>query len=196
MDQRFITAFTSPGETVLLGHKMRPFSLKHRLALMAVGSPFVTPDKPLTVIDLLVAVKICSEQSIRKLTFMDVCRMAVIKARPYQMEGYVKSFHEYSNVGNWPKFWDRGKQQASSSKGVPWILAVISNLISNGWDEEAAWALPESQAIWYHTAISVRNGNDVSLMSDEDDDIMKNFKEFAEEAKSKPRVRKPTKATR
>jgi hypothetical protein len=175
---------------------MRPFSLKHRLALHAIESPFVTADKPMSVIDLFQAVKICSEKSIRKLTFIDVLRMSRIKAKPELMEQYAKAFHAYSNVSHWPKFWDRGRQNASSSKGVPWILAVVSNLITNGWEEEAAWSLPETQAIWYHTAISIRNGNDVSLQSDEDDDIIKNFKQFAEEAKAKPRVRKPNKAQR
>ena len=196
MDLRFIKAFTEPGETVLLGYRMRPFSLKHRLALHAIESPFVTADKPMSVIDLFQAVKICSEKSIRKLTFIDVLRMSRIKAKPELMEQYAKAFHAYSNVSHWPKFWDRGRQNASSSKGVPWILAVVSNLITNGWEEEAAWSLPETQAIWYHTAISIRNGNDVSLQSDEDDDIIKNFKQFAEEAKAKPRVRKPNKAQR
>jgi hypothetical protein len=195
MDLRFIKAFTAPGETVLLGHRMRPFSLKHRLALHAIDSPFVSEGKPMTLLDLFVAVKICSEKSIRRLTFMDVVRMSYIKANPDKIESYVRAFHEYSNVTNWPKFWDRDKQQASG-KGVPWMLAVVSNLVSSGWDEESAWSLPESQAIWYHTAISIRNGNDVSLLSDDDEDIMKNFKQFAEEAKAKPRIRKPQKATK
>jgi hypothetical protein len=34
------------------------------------------------------------------------------------------------------------------------------------------------------------------LLSDEDEEIMKNFKQFAEEAKAKPRIRKPQKATK
>jgi hypothetical protein len=193
MDLRFIKAFTAPGETRLLGYRLRPFCLKHRLALHAIESPFVTPDKPMTVLDLFVAVKICAEKSIRRLTFMDVVRMSVIKSKPDKLESYIKVFHEHSNIGCWPKFWEKSRQQASSN-GVPWMLSVVSNLIANGWDEEAAWSLPESQAVWYHTAISIRNGNDVSILSDEDEDIMKNFKQFAEEAKARPRIRKPTKA--
>jgi hypothetical protein len=164
------------------------------MALHAIESPFVSEGKPMTVGDLFVALKVCSERSIRKLTLMDVIRMSYLNANPHKMEGYAKAFHDYSNVGNWPKFWDRNKQQASG-KGIPWMLAVVSNLISNGWDEESAWSLPESQAIWYHTAVSIRNGNDVSLLSDDDEDIIKNFKQFEEEAKSKPRIRKNQKTT-
>ena len=192
MDLRFIKAFTAPGETRLLGYRLRPFCLKHRLALHAVESPFVTPDKPMTILDLFVAVKICAERSVRGLSFMDVVRLSSIKVKPEKMEVYVKAFHEYSNISNWPKFWDKNKQ--ASSKGTPWILNVVSNLIANGWDEEAAWSLPESQAIWYHTAISMRNGNEVSLMTDDDEDIMKDFHKIAEEAKARPRVRRQTKA--
>lgn len=195
MDSRFIAAFTVPGDTTLLGHRMRPFSLKHRMALHAIGSPFVTEGKAMSVYDLFVAVKICSEKSIRKLTFMDIVRLSYIKANPEKIDEYAKAFLDYSNVSNWPKFWDRNKQQASG-KGIPWILAVVSNLISNGWEEEAAWSLPESQAIWYHTAISIRGGNDVSLLSNEDESIMQNFKQLTEEAKAKPRVRRANKHTK
>lgn len=195
MDLRFIKAFTSPGETMLLGHKMRPFSLKHRLALHAIESPFVTPGKAMTVVDLFQAVKICAEKPIRKLTFMDACRMSYIKAKPGRLEEYVKAFFEHSNISHWPKFWERSKQEGGS-KGVPWILSVVNNLIGNGWEEEAAWSLPESQAIWYHTAISIRNGNDVSLMSDGEEDVMANFEKFAAEAKAKPRIYKKQKATK
>lgn len=192
MDQRFVKAFTSPGETRLLGYRMKPFSLKHRLALHAIESPFVTEGKGVSVLDLFMAVKVCAEKSVRKLTFLDVVRMSVIKAKPAKFNEYVAAFHAYSHVAEWPKFWD-GKQQASS-KGGPWILTVVSNLIGNGWEEEAAWSLPEAQAIWYHTAISMRNGNTVSLMTDDDEAIMADFKKLAEEAKAKPRVRRPTKA--
>ena len=193
MDARFIRAFTAPGETSLLGHRMKPFSLKHRMALHAVESPFVTPGKEVSVLDLFIALKICSEQSIRRLSLMDVIRISFIKAKPKKIEGYIMAFHEYSNVANWPKFWDKEKRQGGSN-GVPWILSVVSNLISNGWSEEDAWALPESQAVWYHTAISINNGNDVSIMSEQDEEIMKNFEQIAKEAKAKPRVRRPQKS--
>ena len=193
MDARFIRAFTSPGETLLLGHRMKPFSLKHRMALHAVESPFVTPGKEVSVLDLFVAVKICSEKSIRRLSFMDVVRMSFIKAKPNKIEGYIMAFHDYSNVANWPKFLEKEKRQGGSN-GVPWMLSVVSNLISNGWSEEDAWSLPESQAIWYHSAISINNGNDVSIMSEQDEDVMKNFEQIAKEAKAKPRVRRPQKS--
>lgn len=193
MDARFIKAFTSPGETTLLGHRMKPFSLKHRLALHAVESPFVTPGKPVSLLDLFVAVKICAETSIRRLSLMDVIRMSYIKAKPNRINDYVMAFHDYSNVANWPKFWDREKQKGNSS-GIPWILSVASGLISKGWSEEDAWSLPESQAIWYHSAISINNGNDVSIMSEQDEHIMNNFESIAKEAKAKPRVRRPQKS--
>jgi len=190
MDARFIRAFTAPGETTLLGHRMKPFCLKHRMALHAVESPFVTPGKAVSVLDLFIAVKICAEKSIRRLSLMDVIRMSYIKAKPDRLDGYIVAFHQYSNISNWPKFWENEKKQGGST-GIPWILSVACNLISKGWSEEDAWSLPESQAVWYHTAISINNGNDVAIMSEQDEDIMKNFKELAKEAKAKPRVRRP-----
>ena len=195
MDARFIRAFTSPGETLLLGHRMKPFCLKHRLALHAIESPFVTPGKAVTVLDVFVAVKICAEQSIRRLSLLDVIRMAYIKAKPERLDGYIMAFHAYSNVANWPKFWENEKRQGGAS-GVPWILSVATNLISKGWSEEAAWSLPESQAVWYHTAISINNGNDVSVMSEQDEHVMKNFESITKEAKARPRIRKPQKANK
>lgn len=189
MDVRFIRAFTAPGKTVLLGHRMKPFCLKHRLALHAIESPFVTPGKELTLDDLFIAVKICSEGSIRKLSFMDVFRMSAFKAKPDKLQATIRAFHEYSNVSAWPKFWDKEKQQGTS-KGLPWILSVITNLICNGWSEEDAWSLPECQAVWYHTAISISNGNEVCVLSHEDEEIIKNFETLTKEAKARPRVRK------
>lgn len=195
MDARFIKAFTMPGETNLLGYRMRPFSLKHRLALLAIESPFVTPDKPMTVHDLFIAVKICAEKPIRRLTFMDMMRVSWISAKPSRFDVYVKAFYDHSNIAHWPKFWERNKQGGNSS-GAPWVLNVVSSLIANGWEEEAAWSLPESQAIWYHTALSINNGNDVSLMSDDQEDIIANFDKFVAEAKAKPRIYKKQKATK
>jgi len=192
MDLRFVKAFTSPGETRLLGYRMKPFSLKHRLALHAIESPFVTEGKGVSILDLFMAVKVCAEKSVRRLSFMDVVRMSAIKAKPAKFNEYVEAFHAYSHVAEWPKFWDNNKQ--ASSKNVPWCLTVVSSLISNGFDEEAAWSLPEAQAIWYHTAFSINNGNTVSLMTDADEEIMKDFKKLAEEAKARPRVRRQTKA--
>lgn len=71
---------------------------------------------------------------------------------------------------------------------------MASGLISKGWSEEDAWSLPESQVIWYHSAISINNGNDVSIMSEQDEHIMNNFESIAKEAKAKPRVRRPQKS--
>lgn len=59
MDERFLRAWFCREHTVL-GRKLRPFSLAHRLVLEAVGSPFMAPDRPFTMSDLCVAVRICA----------------------------------------------------------------------------------------------------------------------------------------
>ena len=60
----------------------------------------------MSVLDIFVAVKICAEKSIRRLSFMDIVRMSAIKANPSKVKTYIDAFHEYSNVSHWPKFWD------------------------------------------------------------------------------------------
>ena len=42
MDARFLSAFTDPAPVRMLGRIVYPFCLKHRVRLMAMGSPLMS----------------------------------------------------------------------------------------------------------------------------------------------------------
>jgi hypothetical protein len=63
---------------------------------------------------------------------------------------------------------------------VPWPLSIVANLIANGITEQRAWEMPECQAIWLNSALAIRKGADVAIMSPEEEAFM-----AEEEAKDK-----------
>jgi hypothetical protein len=84
----------------------------------------------------------------------------------------LKAFSDYILVAHWPKFWEQTSKKSAGSKGVPWPLAIISNLISSGIEEKRAWEMPECQAIWLNSALAISKGADVSIMSPEEEAFM------------------------
>jgi len=63
---------------------------------------------------------------------------------------------------------------------VPWPLSIVANLIASGIEEKRAWEMPECQAIWLNSALAIRKGADVAIMSPEEEAFM-----AEEEAKEK-----------
>jgi hypothetical protein len=59
-------------------------------------------------------------------------------------------------------------------------VAIVANLIASGIDEKRAWEMPECQAIWLNSALAIRKGADVAIMSPEEEAFM-----AEEEAKEK-----------
>jgi hypothetical protein len=57
------------------------------------------------------------------------------------------------------------------------VLGVIAGLIQNGIEEERAWNMPESQAIWMNSAFSMNKGADISLMTTEEEKFMDDLRE-------------------
>jgi hypothetical protein len=87
-------------------------------------------------------------------------------------------------VSNWPKFWEQNKKKSGGSSGLPWPLAIVSNLIANGIPEQRAWEMPECQAIWLNSAFAIGKGADVAIMSPEEEAFM--AEEEAKESASNP----------
>lgn len=174
MDSRFVNAFTVPTRIKFLGRTLHPFCLKHRLMLMALGSPLVEDAGAVTPVDLVIAAQVCSEKVIGDYTFWDRVWIWRLGRDPELMARAVKAFAEYVGLDDWPKFWskpEKSKGRAEDS-GIPWVLAVVANLIQGGMTEEEAWNVPESQAIWYNSAFAMNKGADLSLMTTEEERMM------------------------
>lgn len=178
MDKRFIGAFTDPAGISLLGRRLYPFCLKHRVRLMAIDSPFMTGDD-CSPLDLLLAIQICAEEPIGKLTLTDRMRLLKYVKRDGRFTADVDKFVAYLNINNWPKFWEKNKAKSGGDSGMPWILTIISTLISGGIDEQRAWEMPECQAIWLSSAMSVSKGADINILTTEDEEAMQEMRSLA-----------------
>ncbi len=173
MDRRFILAHTDPEPDEVLGYRLAPFCLRDRLRLHAIDSPFVegTGFTPAAVV---AALKTCAGQSLREITMKDKALLARMDAEPEFMQKTIAQFCGRMYVEHWPKFWETGKLEQRAS-GMPWVLGLVANLISNGVPEERAWTMPECQAVWLSTCFSGMKGAEVNLLTTEDEEAMAAF---------------------
>lgn len=185
MDRRFLNAYVDPAPFRLLGRTLYPWCLKYRVRLMAFDSPLVTGSREITPADLLFACQVCAEEPLGgKIGWVDQLRVASLCRDPARFQGMLTAFAGYILVNDWPKFWEQTKKSGGGDKGVPWPLSIVANLIASGIDEKRAWEMPECQAIWLNSALAIRKGADVAIMSPEEEAFM--AEEEAREAASNP----------
>jgi len=181
MDKRFLDAFIDPAPFRMLGRTLYPWCLKYRVRLMAFESPLVTGSRGITAADLLFACQVCAEEPLGgRIRWIDQLRMMHLARNPSKFERMLEAFAGYILVQDWPKFWEQSKKSGGGDKGVPWPLAIVANLIASGIPEKRAWEMPECQAIWYNSALAIRKGADVAIMSPDEEAFM-----AEEEAKEK-----------
>lgn len=186
MDRRFLNAHIDPAPFRLLGRTLYPWCLKYRVRLHAFESPLLSPGKGISPADLLFACKVCAEEPLGgKLSIMDKLRLAYLCRNPSKFEALLTAFAGYVLVEDWPKFWEQDAKKSGGSKGLPWPISVVANLIANGIPEKRAWEMPECQAIWLNTAFAIRKGVDVAVMSPEEEAFIESeLKREAEASKS------------
>ena len=183
MDRRFLNAYVDPAPFRILGRTLYPWCLKYRVRLMAFDSPLVTGSRGVTPADLIFACQVCAEEQLGDVGWRDRLRILVLNRNPLKFERLLEAFAGYILVQDWPKFWEQNKAKSGGGdKGVPWALSIVTNLIANGITEQRAWEMPECQAIWLNSALAIRKGADVSIMSPEEEAFM--AEEEAKEAAS------------
>jgi hypothetical protein len=151
---------------------------------MAFDSPLITGARGVTPADLIFACQVCAEEPLGEIGIIDRLRLNRLNENPAKFEMLLEAFAGYILVGNWPKFWEQDNKKSGGSKGVPWPLSVIANLVANGIPEKRAWEMPECQAIWLNAAFAVRKGADVAIMSPGEEAFI--AEEKAREAASNP----------
>ncbi len=194
MDRRFLNAYVDPAPFRLLGRVLYPWCLKYRVRLMAFDSPLVTGSRGITPADLIFACQVCAEEPLGEIGWRDQLRILHLGRRPEKFERLVEAFAGYILVQDWPKFWEQTKTKGGGDKGVPWPLSIVANLIASGIPEQRAWEMPECQAIWLNTALAIRKGADVSIMSPEEEAFMadEEAKEAAASASNPAKESPPT----
>jgi hypothetical protein len=142
---------------------------------MAFDSPLVTGSRGISPSDLLFACKVCAEEPLGgKIGFVDELRLMSLARNPAKFDAMLTAFAGYILVQDWPKFWEQSKTKSGGGdKGVPWPLAIVANLMAEaGIPEKRAWEMPECQAIWLNSALAIRKGADVAIMSPEEEAFM------------------------
>jgi len=175
MDKRFLSAFTDPARIKILGRFVSPFSMLHRVQLEAAESPLLRGGDDIRPIDLLVAVKVCAGEPLGKPSWKDSWYLGKMANNPQYFVEQVDRFSKFVLVESWPKFWER-KTTGGQSNGVPWCLAVVANLVSNGIPMEQAWKMPESQAIWMNSAFAVIKGAELKVLTTDEEKLMDEIK--------------------
>ena len=100
---------------------------------------------------------------------MDKLRIIRMNRNPDRFRMMLDAFAGYILVHDWPKFWEQDEKKSGGSKGLPWPMSIVSNLVANGVPYKQAWEMPECQAIWLNAAFAMRKGVDVAIMSPEEE---------------------------
>ena len=157
----------------ILGRFVYPFCLKHRLHLLALESPLVMDGKEITAADLLLAVKVCAEEPIDRVTWRDQWEALKMKHRPGYLNEQLERFVAFTLLTQWPKFWEKQGKTSGSVNSIPWVLQVVCNLMKHGFPEERAWMMPEAQAVWMSTGFNsiAQGGSEIELMTTDEEEL-------------------------
>jgi len=189
IDSRFNQAVkTSILEVEVCGRVLKPMCLRHRLILQEIESPLLIPEKSVSPQDLIVAARILSTYDLKEMLSVtatkaeaDVFFKLFLDNEEYKRQ--MDNMSEYMNMqDNMPIMWDREK--TSSSRGVPVVLACVTNLTRNGIGYEMAWTMPEAEAMWMYLANVIADGGDINILTQEDLDSMKRLEAMEEKIKA------------
>lgn len=189
MDGRFLESFTLlPSQKEICGRITKPLSLRHRIILTAIKSPFVSGESMPDSKDVIIFAKILSSHDMSEMmtsspTKEDAQWMMKMDEDPDAFIDQVEMCYKIiQDQAKWPVFWESKK--SSRSSGSPWVLSVVCNLVKNGVPLETAWIMPESQAIWMNAVFSINAGAEINIVSEDDKRAMEQLKEIEERIKS------------
>jgi len=183
MDARFLKATTVlPYQDKVCGRTLRAFSLRHRVALEAIESPFLKPEGgTFTALDVILAVKILSThdkcEMVSPLSLMDRFFLLLLGlSRKYRSRVIGRIVGCISASLSYPKFWKKENQsKAKEIERIPFTLSCVSTLTRNGCSLEEAWTMPEGEAVWMTVAHALFNGAKIDVLSTEEEEDLKNF---------------------
>ena len=184
MDKRFLEAFLTPSRTKVEGYDLYPWCRKHRIWLEALGSPFVDHDKPCSPADLIIALQICSEIEVGRLTLRERWVAYRLHADPARFkEACAAMLAHMDTSSRWPRFWERKNEGGGPGGTIPWHLSILCNLVKNGVGYDQALQMPESKAIWLSTGFLISNGAKLDVLSTDDEDLLDSLSEIEAQKK-------------
>lgn len=173
----------------VLGERLRPFCLWHRLLLEITDSPFLRGGRT-GFVELYAAVCMCRMGfgewlRARPLSRWEKWRLARL-ARRYDVETECRKFEAYMrDYFSPPAFWQ--KSSGSDGEGLPpETVAIAGQIIAvTGWEEERAWMLPLGKAYWYAAIFARVAGSDLKFVTETDEQFEILRKLRADYAKAK-----------
>lgn len=189
-DLRFLASCLVPKRTRILGKNLKPFCLKYRLWLQAIESPFLEANKEIKIDDLIIALKICSGESLDRAKWSDYWTALKLTLFKDTRVNAFKAFVNYSQThDNYPKFYDNSNKSSGSSTGLPWELSIIANLCRNGISYEEALNMPEASAMWLSTAFSMHSGAKLDLLTTDDEALIDHLAKLRDEELNKTQTK-------
>lgn len=183
MDARYLQATTVlPHQDKVCGRTLRPFCLRHRIALETIESPFLDPaNKKFDPVQVVMAARILStydkEEMARPLSFIEklyVSRMAISKKYYSRCVGTILGCIKHSL--SYPKLWQKEEKKGNKRyEDIPFPLSCVASLCRNGVSLEEAWTMPEGEAVWMSVANAIYNGAKLDIISTEQEKDLENF---------------------
>jgi len=187
MDKRFLRAFLTPSRTVIEGYSLYPWCIKHRLWLEGIESPFMEHEKPIGIPDLILALRLCSEQGIGEPTWREKWLAYRLHADPARFYLACRAFSDHTNTSDsWPKFYTPKDGKGEGGSNIPWVLSIMTNLIKNGITYQDAMQMPESKAIWLSTAFAISAGAKLELLTTEEEELIDHLQQVEDSKKNEP----------
>lgn len=181
-DLRFFSAFLTPAGTSILGKKLKPFCLKHRIFLEGIASPYLQQDKELTPTDLIIALKICADESIDGFTLREKWQALVLTLSKRRLAEASLAFVQHINQqASYPKFYDKKASEGKSD--IPWQLSILATLIRNGITYSDALNMPEAKALWLATAFNIQLGAKLDILTTDDEELIDHLAKLEAENK-------------
>lgn len=172
-DQRFFDAFLTPASSLVLGRRLKPMCIKHRIFLEGIGSPFVREDAQLTIPDLIIALKVCGDELIDRPTLRDKwlgLRLAL--SDDLFRRGCRAMVQHLDTPKAFPRFWERDEKKSGGASSIPWQLNIIATLVKGGVSYEDALLMPEARAVWLASVFSIHQGAKLEILTTDDEDLI------------------------
>ncbi|CAB4147634.1 hypothetical protein UFOVP510_40 [uncultured Caudovirales phage] len=181
MDKRFATAFLPLRTRKVLGRTLQPFSIRHRMILEAMESPFVTPGKEfIKPKDLIIAAIVLSGRSVdeclKEPTIGDILRSWLLHRSREYFEYCLTGIKVHLEEGaSYPLLFKKeGSSGSVGSRGLDWRALLIGSLVKHGVSVEEVLTMPESQVVWLYTAIAISEGVEVDILpTDQEEELEK-----------------------
>jgi len=147
--------------------------LKHRIFLEGIASPFLREDAQLTIPDLILALKVCSDELIDRPTLRDKwlgLRLAL--SDDLFRRGCRALVQHLDTTRDFPRFWERNDRKTGGASSIPWQLNIVATLVRGGVSYADALLMPEARAVWLASVFSIHQGAKLEILTTDDETLI------------------------